>query len=64
MSSGVKLTMYLSYYDPNNELAVEPIELSQPRAQLLSSKNNHEHRNTHSIAVSDYEEADVRCARR
>lgn len=42
MSSGVKLTMYLSYYDPKKELAVEPIEISKP---VLSPLNElkHEH---------------------
>jgi hypothetical protein len=28
--SGVKLVMYLSYYDPNKELTVKPIEISKP----------------------------------
>ena len=42
MSGGVKLTMYLSYYDPKNELVVSPIGISKSCAQLLSSKRKHE----------------------
>jgi hypothetical protein len=45
MSSGVKLVMYLSYYDPNNELAVEPIEIAKSDVQLLSLKNPHHESN-------------------
>lgn len=67
MSGGVKLTMYLNYYDPKNELVVSPIGISKSCAQLLSSKRKHEQRNVlpkaasiSSVAVSNYKEADVR----
>lgn len=42
MSSGVKLTMYLSYYDQKNDMVVSPIAISKSCAQLLTSKRNHE----------------------